>query len=162
MCHTRALPPQTQSNHPKPRNTTSPNSSKNISPHAAHLTITHPLIPSQEGKPPHHKPLIYNEKTVFQTSPLERGRGCVTPVHSLLKPKAVTQSRQILHNSTNNNKCNISQQLSKNISSHTAPLTVTHPLNPLSRGETNTPQITHYQQENSVQTSPSQRGAGGV
>ena len=121
------------------RNTSSPNRSKNISPHTAPLTITHPSIPSREGNPTRHKSLITNKKTAFQTSPLERGWGCVTSVHSFLKSKATTQSRQILHNSTNNNKCNISQQLSKNISPHAAPLTVTHPLNPLSRGEFTTP-----------------------
>ena len=43
------------------RNTTSSNSNKIISSQPVLLTITHPLIPSQEGNPSRHKPLITNK-----------------------------------------------------------------------------------------------------
>ena len=147
VCDARAQPPKNQSNHPKPRNTTSPNRSKNISTHTAPLTITHPLIPSLEGKPTRHKPLITNKKQAFRTSPLERGQGCVTPVHSYQNPKLPPEvDRHHLKN-------------------HLIPHHVPHrntPLYPLSRGETSTSQITHYQQESSARTSPLERGRGCV
>ena len=145
VCDVCAQPQKIQSSHPKPRKTSSPNSSKNISTHTAPLTVTHPSSPSREGNPTRHKSLITNKKTAFQTSPLERGGGCVTSAHSFLKSKASTQSRQILHNSTNNNKCNISQQLSKNISPHAAPLTVTHPSIPSQEGNPPHHQTSHFQ-----------------
>ena len=47
-----------KSNHQKPTNATSPNSSKTISSQPAHLTVTHPSIPSQEGNP-HTQPIHY-------------------------------------------------------------------------------------------------------
>ena len=87
VCHVRAQLPQIKCYHTKPRNATSPNSSKIISSQPAPLTVTHPSIPSQEGKPPHHKPLITKQKAVPQNSPLERGWGCVTFEHSHFKPK---------------------------------------------------------------------------
>lgn len=37
----------------------------------------------------------YQTKSSIQNSPLERGRGCVTPKHSHLKPKTNTRSWQI-------------------------------------------------------------------
>ena len=46
VCDARAQPPKNQSNHPKSTDTTS----KIISSQPAHLIITHPFIPSQEGK----------------------------------------------------------------------------------------------------------------
>ena len=125
MCDVRAQLPKIKSNYPKPRNTSSPNSGKNISSHTTPLTVTHPLIPSQEGKHPHHKPLITNKKAASQISPLERGRGCVTPEHSHLKPKAVTQSPR---NTSSSNS-------SKNTSTHTAHLTITHPSIPSQEGK---------------------------
>ena len=63
--------------------TSSPNSSKNISSYAALLSVTHPFIPSQEGKP-HTQHTHYQQKSSIPTSPLERGRGCVTSEHSCL------------------------------------------------------------------------------
>ena len=65
------------------RNTTSPNNSKIISNQPASLTVTHPFIPYQEGKP-HTQSTHYQQGTSITISPLERGRGCVTPAHSLL------------------------------------------------------------------------------
>ena len=50
---------------------------KIISAQPAFFTITHPLIPSLEGKP-HTQPIHYQQKSNFKISPLERGRGCVT------------------------------------------------------------------------------------
>ena len=50
VCDAQAKPLKNQSNHQKPTNATSPNSSKTISSQSASLTITHPSIPSQEGK----------------------------------------------------------------------------------------------------------------
>ena len=55
VCHVRALPPKTQSSHPKPRNTTSPNSSKKHliptrAPH--HNTPLHPLSRGETTTPP--------------------------------------------------------------------------------------------------------------
>ena len=76
---------QTKNIHPKPTNRTSKNSSKNIP--TAPLTITLPLLPSQKTN--------YQTKSSIQNSPLERGRGCVTPKHCHLKPKTSTRSRQI-------------------------------------------------------------------
>ena len=76
VCHVRALPPKTQSNHPKPRNTSSPNSGKNTSPHTAPLSITHPSIPSQEGNPHAINRSSSKRKEHFK-SPLSRGVGGV-------------------------------------------------------------------------------------
>ena len=120
VCHVRAQPPKPKTSTRSPTNSTSPNSSKNTSIFAAPLTVTHPSIPSQEGKPPHHKPLITKKKTASQNSPLERGRGCVTPVHSHLKPKQPLKPNR---------------HLLKNTSSQTSPLTVTHPFIPSQEGK---------------------------
>ena len=38
-----------------------PTAPHDISAQAALLTVTHPLIPSQEGKPPHYKSFIINK-----------------------------------------------------------------------------------------------------
>ena len=74
-----------------------------------------PLCPLSRGETPPLKPFITNKKTVSQSplsrgeippltpfitykktapqnSPLERGRGCVTPEHSHLKTKTVTEA----------------------------------------------------------------------
>jgi len=60
--------------------------SRNPSTHAAPLTVTHPSIPSQEGKYPHATNLSLPKRTQLPNLPVpERGRGCVTPVHSLPK-----------------------------------------------------------------------------
>ena len=71
VCHVRALPPKTQSNHPKPRNATSPNNSKIISSQPAPLIITHPFIPSLEGKTT-HKSLITKKKNSIPKPPHPR------------------------------------------------------------------------------------------
>ena len=138
---------QIKNNYPKPRNT----SSKNSSNQTAHLIITHPLIPSQEGNPTHHKPLITNKNAASQTSPLEKGRGCVTPKHSFLKSKVVTQSPR---NTTSPNS-------SKNTSTQTAHLTITHPFIPSQEGKINTPNPSLPTRKQHPKPSLS-RGAGGV
>ena len=63
--------------HPKPR------------PSPSHT----PLSPLKRGNK-HNNPLIIKQKAVSQISPLERGRGCVTPVHSHLKPKQPLKSNR--------------------------------------------------------------------
>lgn len=50
------------------RDNTSSNNSKNISTQTSPFTVTHPFIPSQEGKPPRYKPIITNKKQAPQTS----------------------------------------------------------------------------------------------
>ena len=83
----------------------------NTTPHPHYqIEKPHPNLPSREG------PRVCHVRAQLPT------------------PKATTQSRQILHSSTDNNKCNISQQLSKNISTHAAPLTVTPPFIPSQEG----------------------------
>ena len=80
---------------------------------------------------------------------LQRGRGCVTPAHNYLKSKATTLSRQKPPHQT--------------AAKHLIPARAPHhntPLNPLSRGETSTPQISHYQQKSNFKTSPLKRGQG--
>ena len=47
-----------------------------VSAQLALLTVTHPSIPSQEGKPPRYKPLIVKQKTASKTH-LSRGAGSV-------------------------------------------------------------------------------------
>ena len=54
----------------------------------------HLQFPLSRGEYLRHKSLIFNKKISTRTSPLERGRGCVTPEHSHLKPKATTQSQE--------------------------------------------------------------------
>ena len=102
VCYARAQLPKIKSIHPKQKNTTSPNSSKNTSTFAAPLAVTHPFIPSLEGKPS-HQTSHYQQESSDQTSPLERGKGCVTSAHSLLKSKASTRSRQIPPHNTKTN-----------------------------------------------------------
>ena len=53
-----------------------PTAPHDISALAALLTVTHPSIPSQEGKTPRYKPLIVKQKTASKT-PLSRGAGGV-------------------------------------------------------------------------------------
>ena len=103
VCYARAQLPKIKSIHPKQKNTTSPNSSKNTSTFAAPLAVTHPSIPSQEGNPTRHKSLITNKKQATESPLSRRGRGCVTPVHSYLKSKASTEARQIPPHNTKTN-----------------------------------------------------------
>ena len=58
-------------------------------------------------------------------------------------------------------KHHLAKQRQKHFNPHRAPHRNT-PLNPLSRGETSTPQTTHYQKETSISNLPSQEGQGGV
>ena len=68
------------------------------------------------------KILTIKKKNNIQFSPLQRGWGCVTPTHSYLKIKS---NHQKPTNATSPNS-------RKNNSNYAAPLTVTHPLKPLS------------------------------
>ena len=144
--------------------TSSPNSSKNISSYAALLSVTHPFIPSQEGKQPRHLSLITNKnaapktsphnilitnkKIAFQTSPLGEGSGVCHACAQLLNSKQSLEADRY-HFSSNLDKCSSSpnssnmllETVSRNTSTQTAPLTITHPFNPLSRGEI--PHTTH-------------------
>ena len=135
--------------------TSSPNSSKNISSYAALLSVTHPFIPSQEGK--HNTiPPITNKKTASK-SPLWRGGGGVSRLRtaSQNQKQSLTFDRYLL---APLNPTNLAEEylcLIRTSRRNT-------PINPLSRGETSTPQITHYQQENSIKISPLERGQGCV
>ena len=61
----------------------------------------HLQFPLSRGEYLRHKSLIFNKKISTRTSPLERGRGCVTSVHSLLKSKTSTRSQETrLHQTT--------------------------------------------------------------
>ena len=77
VCDAQAKPLKNQSNHQKPTNATSPNSSKTISSQSASLTITHPSIPSQEGKS-HTTNHSLPRRNHHQKSPLSRGAGGVS------------------------------------------------------------------------------------
>ena len=90
------------------------------------------------------KILTIKKKNNIPTSPLERGRGCVTPVHSHLKIKS---NHQKPTNATSPNS-------RKTISSQPAHLTVTHPFNPLSRGETSHSTHSLPNRKSASQTSP--------
>ena len=109
-----------------------------------------PLNPLSRGETPPLKPLISNKKAALQTSPLERGRGCVTYKHSLLNQKHPPKPR----NTSSPNS-------SKNTSAQPTPLTVTHPLIPSREGKHPT-QNSHYQEGNSISISPLERGGGCV
>ena len=84
-----------------------------------------PLSPLSRGEYQYTiKYSFSNKKNSISTSPLEKDRGCVTPRHSCLKPKAVTQSRQTP----------TPQQQQKYLHLCRPPHRYT-PLSPLSRGE---------------------------
>ena len=112
-----------------PRNTTSPNSGKNTSAHTAPLTVTHPSIPSREGKPPHHKPLITNKKATPEPPRPKEGSG-------VCDPRAKPPQTQNGHPKPK--KHHLAKQRQKHFSPHRTSHRNT-PLNPLSRGETYTP-----------------------
>ena len=108
---------------------------RNTSAFAASLTVTHPLIPSQEGKQATH-PSLTNRKQHFK-APLSRGAGVCDACALLPKTKAVTQ------NLTDNTS---PKQQQKHLIPNLAPYRNT-PLNPLSRGETSThPSLTNRKQ----------------
>ena len=129
--------------------------SRNPSAYAATFTITHPLIPSQEGKPATQSP-HFQEESNIQISSLERGRGCVTSGHCHLKIKAVTRSRQTP-------PCNTKflEATSRNTSAYAATFTVAHPSIPSQEGKPAT-QSPHFQEESNIQISPLERGGGCV
>ena len=132
--HAQAQPPEILNNHPKPKNTSSPNSSKNISAQHATFTVTHPSIPSQEGKPATQSP-HFQDESCTPISPLERGPG-------VCHARALPPENQSGHPKPKKHDPTKQQQ------NHLTPTRASHhntPLNPLSRGETSTPQITHYQ-----------------
>ena len=126
----------------------------NLSP-AAPLTVTHPLIPSQEGK---HTTQTsnYQTKSSIQISPLERGWGCVTSEHGFLKSKTSTRSRQIL---PRNNK--LPETAYRNILSPASLLTVTHPSIPSREGKTSHSNLS-LPKRKTASKAPLLRGAGGV
>ena len=96
VCHAQAQPPTPKAITRSPRNTSSTNSSKIISSYAALLTVTHPSNPLSRGEINTLKHLIPNKKQASQTSPLERGGGCVTPEHSLLLQKHSPKDKKYL------------------------------------------------------------------
>ena len=100
-----------------------------------------PLCPLSRGETAPLTPFITNKKSAFQNSPLERGRGCVTPKHSFLKTKTVTEADRYRLSKQQQNHFNPSRALLHNT-----------PLCPLSRGEIPHSQTAHYQQENSIST----------
>ena len=145
MCDVCAQLPKIKSSHPKPKKYHIAKQQQNNSNQTAHLTITHPLIPSLEGNPTHHKPLITNKNAASQTSPLERGWGCVTYAHSHPNQKHPLKA----------NRYHLKKLLKPNRAPHH-----NTPLNSLSRGESYIPQTTHYQQEHSIPNLPSREGPG--
>ena len=54
----------------------------------------HLIFPTGKEAAPSPPPPFFNKKDSISISPLERGRGCVTPVHSFLKSKATTRSQE--------------------------------------------------------------------
>ena len=87
---------------------------------------------------------ITKQNPASQNSPLERGWGCVTPVHSHLKPK---RSLKLTDTAYPNS--------SKNTSIFAAPLTITHPFIPSQEGKSQHTQTSHSQQESSISNLPS-------
>ena len=112
-----------------------------------------PLNPLSRGEIPPLTPFITNKKSAFQNSPLERGRGCVTPVHSHLKTKTVTEADRY--------RLAILSPIYRNTSTYAAPFSVTHPFVPSQEGK-------HPHSNRSLPTrkqhlkTPLSRGAGGV
>ena len=145
MCHVRAQPPKTKTNTRNQQTASQKNTSSQTSP----LTITHPFIPSQEGKQTQQS-TNYQQESSIQISPLERGWGCVTSEHSHLKPKQPLKPTDTAYPNS-----------SKNTSIFAAILTITHPFIPSQEGK-QTQQSTNYQQESSIQISPLERGWGCV
>jgi len=79
--------------HPKPRNATSPNSSKIISSQPTPLTITHPSIPSQEGKQTQQSTNYQTESSTSKL-PSREGLGVCYVRAQPLQTKTSTQSQQ--------------------------------------------------------------------
>ena len=94
VCDARAQPPKSKTTTQRQEIPPRQAAAKINSSQPAHLTVTHPSIPSQEGK--HHtQSTHYQRETSTQTSPLERGRGCVTSVHSYLNQKHPPEAQEI-------------------------------------------------------------------
>ena len=157
--HAQALPPKTKaatrSRQITPCNTKRLETvSRNPSTHAATLTVTHPSIPSLEGKHPQSNHSLSTRKQ-RPNLPSREGPGVCDVRAQLPKIKAVTRSL------TDNT---LQYQASRNcIPQPLDPCRDPHrntPLNPLSRGETSTPQTTHYQKETSISNLPSREGQG--
>ena len=156
MCDAQALPPETQSGHPKPKKCLPTKQQQKNSTHTASLTVTHPLIPSQEGKQIHSNLSFPNRKAASK-SPLSRGAGGVS------RPRTATQIKSNHLKSTDNT---LQHQASRSrIPQPFNPCRASHrntPLkSPLKRGNKYT-QTSHYQQERSARTSPLERGRGCV
>ena len=75
--------------------------------------------------------MYIKQKTAPQNSPLERGRGCVTPRHSFLKTKAVTEADRY--------RLATLSPIYSNTSTYAALLTVTHPFVPSQEGNSQHP-----------------------
>ena len=122
----------TRSRRIPPRNNKLPETAyRNILSPTALLTVTHPLIPSQEGK---HTTQTsnYQTKSSISNLPSREGiEGCVTPEHGFLKSKTSTRSRRI---PPRNNK--LPETAHRNILSPASLLTVTHPSIPSREGKT--------------------------
>ena len=71
------------------------------------------LIRKQYLKTSLHNFPISNKKQASEPPLFERGRGCVTPAHSLLKSKTTTQSRQIPPRYTKHKKYHLAKQQQK-------------------------------------------------
>ena len=103
---------------------------RNTSAFAVSLSVTHPLIPSQEGKY-HTQTSHYQTENSISKLPSQEGQGVCDACALLPKTKAVTQN---LTDTTSPNN-------SKNSSSPAAPLSVTHPLIPSQEGKQTTPPL---------------------
>ena len=106
---------------------------KIISTQPALLTVTHPFIPSQEGKS-HTTNHSLPRRKHHQKPPLLRGAGGCHACAQPPKTKATTQSRQIPPHYTKHKKYLLSKQQQKHLILSRTPHRNT-PLNPLSRGE---------------------------
>ena len=120
VCDVQAQLPKIKSSHPKPKKYhIAKQQQKHLNPNRSSHHNT-PLYPLSRGENQHPKSLITNKKTASQTFPLERGRGCVTHVHSHPTQKQPPKANRHL--------------LKKQLKPIRASLHNT-PLNPLSRGE---------------------------
>ncbi len=112
-----------------------------------------PLCPLSRGEIPSLTPFFTYKKTAPQNSPLERGRGCVTPKHSFLKTKTVTEADRY--------RLAILSPIYRNTSTYAALLTVTHPFVPSQeRKQPHSPLSLPTRNQHS--RTPLSRGVGGV
>ena len=92
VCDAQALPPETQSGHPKPKKCLPTKQQQKNSTHTASLTVTHPLIPSQEGKQIHSNLSFPNRKAASKSPRPKEGQGVCDAQALPLKSKAVTEA----------------------------------------------------------------------